>query len=150
MTSSWRRCQTYYSANRIITCNKSLDLLTLKKNCVLVSGFSYKDFHSFGGLHHFEVDINNLKLWSIMKCVSYACIAFWDDFKTITMLVHELKWTLELLEMDYFPLIASCTVNEMHSEIFIMYIINVWCVSLESLSAVFIQKTWVTCTCFND
>lgn len=95
MISSWRRCQTYYSANRIITCNKSLDLLTLKENCVLVSGFSYKDFHSFGELHHFEVDINNLKLWSIMKCVSYACIAFWDDFKTITMLVHELKWTLD-------------------------------------------------------
>lgn len=66
------------------------------------------------------------------------------------MLVHELKWTLELLEMDYFPLIASCTVNEMHSEIFIMYIINVWCVSLASLSAVFIKKTRVTCTCFND
>lgn len=108
MISSWRRCQTYYSANRIITRYKNLDLLTLKENCVLVSGFSYKDFHSFGGLHHFEVDINNLKLWSIMKCVSYACIAFWDDFKTITMLVHELKWTLELLEMDYFPLIASC------------------------------------------
>lgn len=52
--------------------------------------------------------------------------------------------------MDYFPLIASCTVNEMQSHIFIMYIINVWCVSLESLSAVFIKKTWVTCTCFND
>lgn len=124
--------------------------MILKENCVLVLGFFYKDFYLFGGLYYFEEDINNLKLWLIMKCVFYVCIVFWDDFKIIIMFVYELKWILELLEMDYFFLIVSCIVNEMYLEIFIMYIINVWCVLLELLFVVFIKEIWIICICFND